>query len=587
MKSRQLARVAVIVVFALLATPVALLPQEKPANAKDNSQFQYRTGTNLVLVPVVVSDKQGHHVSGLTAEDFELKQDGNLQKIASVEEVTAEATRAQRQALAPNAFSNQIGVERPKKLEILTLDLVNNPFIGQVDATRGLIGFLSKGSSEDTLMALVVFQQNGVHLIHNFTTDPGVLIGALQKVQAAPNATDTHTLDVEGDLNAEYAQLVAILNGSPGVPSGSAADQMNAARGQLNAASALLDRSRSNQNGQVTMECFQQVAQYFAAVPGRKSLIWASVGFNFSLGSMTGEAVGGTTMEEWDRTTRMLQDANIAVYPVDVGGLLPTSAQQSATNLGNMLVIKSDAPDSGVGYRSAGLQAVEAGQFLNPGEQKHETMRIVADRTGGRPYYNLNDIDDLFRRASLDSGQYYMLSYSTKDTGKNGWRKLSVKVRRDGVQVRHRSGFFYRNPSRDSDAARSADLRTALDSNVNFSSLPITGSWQQVEPAGDKRRIHFLLSIPPGVTAIDADQENHISMDFAVSAVDTTGKEAARLGQRVDRKLLAPQASQLQATGMGYSNTLTLAPGSYTVHFVVRDNLRGTTGSVVAPLRVN
>lgn len=587
MKSSLLVRIAAALFFALLAAPVALAPQEKAAPVKDNTQFQYRTGTNLVLVPVIVTDKQGRHVSGLTAADFELKQDGNLQKIASVDEVSADATPA-RLTVPPNTFTNQVAAEHPKKLAILTLDLVNNPFVNQADARRGLIAFLEKGASEDTLMALVAFRPDGVYFIHNFTSDSNLLLGAIRRLQAGPTARDLPTNTVQGDLDAESIQLSTILAGAvPYSSAGSAAGQVAVGRAQLAGAAAGLDASRASQNGLVTMECFQVVAQYFNAIPGRKSLIWATTGFSFSLGAMPGEVTGGTTPEEWERTARMLQDANIAVYPVDVAGLLPNSALSTATNISNLTVIQTQSAEGGVAVRSAGLQSAEAGRFLDPTEEKHTTLRAVADMTGGRPYYNLNDLNELFRRAALDSGQYYMLAYPLKEGGKPGWRKLSVKVHRDGVQVHARTGFFYHIVAKEPEAERQAQVRTALASNVDFTGLPITGTWQQVEPAGDKRKVHFVLSLPPGVTAIDADKENHISVDFVVSAVDTMGKEAARIGQRVDRNLPQASASQLQSTGLGYANTLTLPPGSYYVHFVIRDNVRGSIGSVVAPLRVN
>jgi len=583
MKSSLLPRIAAPFLFALLAAPATIAPQET-STAKENPQYQYRTGVNVVLVPVVVTDKQGRHVPGLTAADFELKQEGNVQKIASVDEVSAETTRAHRPTLPPNMFTNQVAAEHPKKLEILALDLVNNPFVNQADARRGLLSFLAKGSSEDTLVALVAFRPDGVYFVHDFTSDSAVLAAAVRKLQAGPTARDLPTADVRGDVDAEAVQLASIIaGGGSSTPAATPA----AARTQLSGASAQLDASRASQNGLVTMECFQVVAQYFAAVPGRKSLVWASVGFNFSLGGMPGELTGGTTWEVWERTMRMLQDANIAVYPVDVGGLLPGSAleAQTATSVQNLLITSNGTP-AGIGARSAAMASVEAGRFLDPVEAKHSTMRTVAEMTGGRPYYNMNDLDQLFRRAGLDSGQYYMLAYPLKEAGKSGWRKLSVKVHRDGVQVHSRTGFYYRNVAKEPEAERQAEVRTALVSNVEFTGLPITGTWQQVEPAGNKRKVHFLLSLPPGVTAINAEQENHISVDFVASAVDATGKEAARISQRVDRKLPPAGAGQLQATGLGYANTLTLPPGSYEVHFVIRDNVRGSIGSVVTPLTV-
>src|ERR1700756_4925917 len=84
---------------AVVQFPTALAQESVP---------KFTAGTNVVLVPVVVTDKRGNRIPGLTAADFELKQDGNEQKIASLEEITSEATPAQLMTGSPRAFTNQV-----------------------------------------------------------------------------------------------------------------------------------------------------------------------------------------------------------------------------------------------------------------------------------------------------------------------------------------------------------------------------------------------------------------------------------------------------------------------------------------------
>jgi len=120
--------------------------------------------------------------------------------------------------------------------------------------------------------------------------------------------------------------------------------------------------------------------------------------------------------------------------------------------------------------------------------------------TGGQPFYNSNDGAELFHRAGEDAGQYYVLAYYTKDTGKYGWRKLAVKVDRDGDKVRARSGFFFNDPKKEADPNTPLkDLKMALSSDLNFTSIPLRGEWQQIEPAGSQKKVHFTLSVPAGV----------------------------------------------------------------------------------------
>jgi len=564
-----------LMLFAMIRATVPF----PPVSAQE-STHKFTVRTNVVLVPVVVTDKRGNHIPGLTATDFEVKQDGKEQKIASFEEVSSEATPAQRVTGSPRSFTNQVVAQHPKKLVIIALDLLNTSFAGRTEARRGLVKFLSS-LDPNTLSALVVFRQSCVSMIHNFTSDPGILIGAIKKLQAPPSPGPT--LNVSGDVQSqedgEAAQLTAILQGTAGGDAGPLT--IRGAISVINANKAKMDLSFQHQAGLVTLEDFQQLALYFGSVPGRKSLIWASSGFNFAIGTVTGEATRGATSEDWERTVRMLQDANIAVYPVDVSGLSTSSPGASSVYTNNNI-----EPGGSIEGRSAILQSIEAGVFHDPAGAKHETMRIVAERTGGIAFYNFNNSDDLFRRATLDSTQYYLLTFATKDINKDGWHKIEIKPKRDGTEVRYRTGFFVTKDMRNPDLTRQTDELLATTSALSFTMLPVTVEWQQVEPAGDKRKVHFSLTFPVGVISIDTEHENDFNMDFLAVARDVSGQNVSQVNQHLARKLPEAAVNQIEGNGLTYVNSLTLPPGEYHVTIVVRDNLTGRIGSITAPLTV-
>jgi VWFA-related protein len=565
---------------------------QNPSQAAEVPGYKLTVRSNLVLVPVIVTDKHGEHVTGLKAEDFEVKEDDKPQNIIRVDELTTgDTSKVERPAVAANNFSNEVVAEHPKKLEIIALDQINVPFAGGADGNRMLIDFLSRNLDTNTLLALVAMTPNGVRIIHDFTAQPAVLSAALGKIRNMPKGTDLAALDFTGEntsADIEVLQLEALLNGSS--IDFSNVNPQNAAavaRAMSQSARATIDASRRAQQGLITLECFQQIAEYFGGVPGRKSLIWASTAFPFGLGTaVNNSTTRGTIMEDWDRTFQALTDANIAVYAVDIGGLVTGATANNLQSL-NTAVIKTQGAEGGVGARSQGLAALNAGEFNDPNVGRQETMRQLADRTGGQAFYNSNDGADLFRRAGADAGQYYTIAYYTKDTGKYGWRKLNVKVKRDGVKVRARSGYFFNDPKKANDPNASVkDLKMALTSDLSFTSVPLRGEWLQTEPAGADRKVHFVLSIPPGVPGIDAEHQNHISLDFLVVATDTAGKNVT-ISQRLDTNLKPDGVEQIQTKGIDYTNVLNLVPGDYKVHFVVRDNLRGIMGSVVSPLKVN
>jgi hypothetical protein len=126
----------------------------------------------------------------------------------------------------------------------------------------------------------------------------------------------------------------------------------------------------------------------------------------------------------------------------------------------------------------------------------------------------------------------------------------------------------------------------ALVSDLSFSALPIRGSWEPAEPAGNDRKMKFLLSVPAGVPFIDTENRNHLNFDFRAIITDANGKVAGKIGQRLETNLAADEAERIRTQGLDYINEFTLPPGQYKAHFVVRDNLRGAMGSIVTSLKV-
>src|SRR5437879_1067142 len=99
---------AAVTLFAgFAAAPAEQETKPEQTSAQGTTPFKFSVGASMVLVPVVVTDKRGQHAPDLTAGDFQVREDGQVQKIAGFEEVTAEASTVQRLAVASNRFTNQ------------------------------------------------------------------------------------------------------------------------------------------------------------------------------------------------------------------------------------------------------------------------------------------------------------------------------------------------------------------------------------------------------------------------------------------------------------------------------------------------
>ena len=203
-------------------------------------------------------------------------------------------------------------------------------------------------------------------------------------------------------------------------------------------------------------------------------------------------------------------------------------------------------------------------------------------------FYNTNDLAGSFRRAADDASSYYMLGYYL-DThnSKPGWRKLQVRVDRKEAEVRARTGFFVTNATMNPMLSRDRDMISALHSPIEGTGVPVTVQWLGVSADGIKKKATFLAHMPAGSLSFDPAGRDQLNFDFAALAYDKDGKEVGQAAQNFSKPVPEAQLASVRTNGVGFRNSLQLGPGTYTVRFVVRDNITGKVGSVTAPLTVN
>jgi hypothetical protein len=200
--------------------------------------------------------------------------------------------------------------------------------------------------------------------------------------------------------------------------------------------------------------------------------------------------------------------------------------------------------------------------------------------------YRRNDASGCFDQAAKDSTDYYILGYyKNADDTKPGWRKLSVKIQKPDMQVQARAGYFNRGRP-DESVGRKEDLQLGLSSPLDFTGLPVTARWTTVKDSGKKKKIGFEYQLAPSVATINSADNNHVSLDFAAIATTPTGLPVGHFSQSLSGNLNVETVNTLKAKGATFPGMIELAPGNYTLRFLVRDNLSGQMGSVSAPLTV-
>src|SRR5262249_27307584 len=97
--------------------------------------------------------------------------------------------------------------------------------------------------------------------------------------------------------------------------------------------------------------------------------------------------------------------------------------------------------------RMGSRQGAEIGRGSEQSISAHATMSSVADQTGGKAFYNTNNIDKAIRDSMEDGSTYYTLGYYPENKNWDGrFRRITVKVGRAGVKLHYRQGFFAVEP---------------------------------------------------------------------------------------------------------------------------------------------
>jgi VWFA-related protein len=454
---------------------------------------------------------------------------------------------------------------------VIALDTLNTPFLDQSYARKELIKFLANNLDTGQTLALVLVTGKGLKVVSGLTSSPESLQQALKKVSGEISALDTVSTDAE--VAAFTGDTSNLFSPSTAASTTAAVDDF-VSQGDVDYA-----QFKQEQAIETTMEGFLGIAWSLSGIPGRKTMLWVTGGFPFTMDSPSA-VPGGRLSLLYERAMQALNDSEVSVYPVDAQGLVYYG------------------PGANVGHLPTGAAAAQ--QLSNRAwllNAKHDTLRDFAEMTGGRAFYNTNDLAGAFQRATDDASSYYMLGYylDTKNT-KPGWRDLKVKIADGkGMEVRARKGFFVTNATMNPEATRINDMNFALAAPFEATSIPLLMEWGAVTNASgskdNKRQVAFTLHVAGSGVSVEG---THNAINLAVAAMATrpgNKKEgtviADNVGEEVKASLKPENVSSFKSHGMAYNNKLELAPGQYSVRFVVRDNLSGRLGSVSAPVTVN
>ncbi len=342
-------------------------PEIPDSQQTEATSLLFRQSVRRVVVDVVVTDSDGKPVSGLTAGNFSISEDGKNQRMRSFDvhdfDAHSDSLPKLPRSLPTNTFVNVPAGPERGPLYVLLLDLVDMEIDDQPRAREQLLKFI-RSKPLGTRFAIFVFS-DGLHLVQGFTEDRNLLAAAVD-----PKNPRSHIPRIFL-YAANYQAYIS------------------------------------------TPRVFINIAKFLAELPGHKNLIWLSASFPSSLMPSSDASTEGVSInDEIKEATDTLARGQIAVYPVDVRGLVATNSMAADV-------------------------ALNASQM---------TEQEIAYATGGRAFYNTNDVASALAEATETGGHYYTLTYSPSNQNYNGrLRHINLELSKRGYHLAYRHSY-YGNP---------------------------------------------------------------------------------------------------------------------------------------------
>ena len=514
---------------------------------------QFHARSSLVLLPTVVTDRSGVPVTGLKKEDFYVAENKHSQKISIFEEITTSPGQIRRVDPHDSGFTNAVAPEaKAQRLTLILLDTLNTQFADQVRARRELLKLVEETLKPDEPVALMNITSRGLNVLNDFTTDPTVLAAAIRKVRAQESVAEKNA-DEQSDMETMLDSRR--LRGRAPVTQDMIADELN---GFQHGAFERFQQYQLDNSVITTLQALRQIAESFSGVPGRKSLLWITGGLPFEVDDADSFRLGRPDLfTRYEGTWNALNDAQITVYPLDMGGLFNP------------------------GYISPRFRRVVR---RRRSFDSVSNLEILAGMTGGRFCEHKQTVSTCYSEAQQDALHYYLIGYYMDTSqGKPGWRKLDVAVSRPQLQVRARSSYYV--PDRNSDPARQerGDLDSAILSPIDFTAVPMLVRWTGQSSDAGKVSLNFRFNVPSAGLTLE-DSTHRLALVFAAFAKTPKGNVAGESVKELQGNLSSEMAEQVALHGVVYDGTLSLPSGKYTVRFVVRDNASGRIGTVTVPL---
>ena len=517
----------------------------------------FKAETALFEFEVRVTDRRGQPVAGLSRDEFELRENGRQQTIATFEFVPGPAAgQATATAGITQGRPIQSGTDAASDLRRSTFVYIatRGRRQDQLQIYEAVRDFLDN----DLQPGMLVSIQGSP-----FTSRRSELYERLEAMRTGggngvDGLVDTLAVDLSRDIaySDAFEGLIEESN-----------EEFEEALEEIADRRAFYNRLR--------MYEYIDLIRALSIYPGKKLVVLFATGLPVEEDNLD--------------IIKVLEDeamkARVRFYVSDVQRL-------DATPLGG------DAETSGGFVAAGGLAAIEGlTAAIEQRQDNQDGLWELAQRTGGKAVLNSNDFGEVFDVVKEENSGYYLLGYYPEDREQRGrLRRLRVRVNDSSLRISHQRGYYEERPfGQMSRTERNLRMHQALTFDTPYTDLPILVDHEFFRDSNGGPTLIYSV----GLHARDIPTETvkkgeTVKLTVIAQAVaqpsEGNGRQPPVLDERRFAMTVDPAAMERlsgdPASWLHYGSQMPLAPGEYDWKVVVRDDLSGSLGSYQTRLRI-
>src|SRR6266487_340451 len=506
------------------------------AMAQQQQPFTIRVDTQLVVETVVVKDKDGKNLEGLTDKDFTVTEDGVPQTISvfqfeRLEDTPAPAPSAGAQQPAAELVQPKIPTQitpppagdnpyQNRRLLVLFFDLMNVAPPDQLRAFTAAAEFIHTQMKTPDLVAIMTFDSGTVMVLQDFTNDQDALFAVLQKLMY-PDDND----NLAADTTAAFGQDTGEFN--------------------------IFNTDRQ-------LAALQTAVNMLKPVNEQKSLVYFAGGLRLN---------GTDNQAQLRATINAAIRSNVAFFPVDARGLVATLPLGDATR----------PSPGGIGVFTGNMASITNFQ------RSQDSLYALASDTGGKALLDNNDLAAGIVQAEQAITSYYVIGYYPSNTNLDGkFRRVKITLKETPTaKLDYRQGYYAGKTFNKFTAAdKERQLEDALMLGDPITDLTIAMEVNYFQLNRAEYFVPITVKIPGSelVLARTGGAERTV-IDFIGEIKDEYGTTIQNIRDKVDAKLSGETAADLQKRHIQYVTGYTLLPGQYTIKVLARDAETGRIGT--------